>query len=222
MKVSVIIPAYNEETRINNCLQSLISQIEKADEIIVIDNNCSDKTVQIAKNFPVRIVKEKKQGMINARNRGFDEAKYDILARTDADTILPSDWIKKIKENFEKEKIDALTGPAIFYDITMNSKYIFILYHHFMKLIQKGKETLSGPNMAISKEIWKKVRNDICLDDKKVHEDIDLAIHINKAGGIIKRDDELLIKASGRRLKSNPASFYIEYPLRLLKTFFNH
>src|SRR3989338_2863070 len=46
MKVSVIIPAYNEETRINNCLQSLISQIEKADEIIVIDNNCSDKTVQ--------------------------------------------------------------------------------------------------------------------------------------------------------------------------------
>jgi len=79
-----------------------------------------------------------------------------------------------------------------------------------------------GPNMIITKEIWQKVKDKVCLDNKKVHEDIDLAIHILKTGGKIKRDDSLIVKASGRRIKTNPFSFFIEYPLRCLKMLLNH
>ncbi|NMB84164.1 glycosyltransferase family 2 protein [Candidatus Roizmanbacteria bacterium] len=222
MKVSVVIPAYNEEKYIKKCLTSLQKQKEKADEIIVVDNNCSDKTISIAKQFSVSIVKEARQGIIFARNSGFNAARYDIIARCDADTILPTDWITRIKKNFDKSKIDALTGPIILYDTILKTNKIAIRYFYFMKLIQKGMETLVGPNMALSKKMWDKVKDKVCLDDTKVHEDIDLAIHILEEDGIIKRDNHLTVKASGRRMKNNPISFFTEYPLRLVKTFQNH
>jgi len=55
MKVSVVVPAYNEEAYIGNCLESLTNQKVKPDEIIVVNNNSTDATVKIAKRFPVRI-----------------------------------------------------------------------------------------------------------------------------------------------------------------------
>ena len=154
MNVSVIVPVYNEEKFIKKCLESLTNQQEKADEIIVIDNNCRDKTIDIAKKFPVRIVRETVQGMIAARNRGFNEAKHEIIARVDADVIVPPDWIKTIKQDFFQEKIDALTGPLIFYDLVFPSPIYSEIYFSFMRLIQLGKDALVGPNMIITKKIW--------------------------------------------------------------------
>lgn len=55
-------------------------------------------------------------------------------------------------------------------------------YLDFMKLVQNNKETLFGPNMALTKSVWEKVKSDTCIDDTKVHEDVDLAIHILKRG----------------------------------------
>jgi len=51
-----------------------MNQIEKPDEIIIVNNNSTDKTVAIAEKYPVKIVNEPEQGMIQARNRGFNEA----------------------------------------------------------------------------------------------------------------------------------------------------
>jgi glycosyltransferase involved in cell wall biosynthesis len=222
MNVSVIVPVYNEEKFIKKCLESLTNQQEKADEIIVIDNNCRDKTIDIAKKFPVRIVRETVQGMIAARNRGFNEAKHEIIARVDADVIVPPDWIKTIKQDFFQEKIDALTGPLIFYDLVFPSPIYSEIYFSFMRLIQLGKDALVGPNMIITKKIWQKIKSDVCLNDKLVHEDIDLGIHINKSGGRIKYNKDLAVKASGRRIAKNPLSFFIEYPIRAVKTLLNH
>lgn len=218
MKVSVVIPAYNEESCIENCLKSLHCQTVKADEIILVDNNCTDLTCRIAQKFPVKIVTEKKQGMIWARNRGFDEAQFDIVARCDADVILPSDWIKKIKENFSRFSIDALTGKITYYDLPLSPPFLAELYLNVMRLYQGGRETLIGPNMAITKNIWKKIRSEVCLDDNQVHEDVDLAIHILKHQGKIKRDKSLIVQSSGRRIKKEPFSFFFEYPARLIKT----
>lgn len=222
MKVSVVIPVYNEEKYIEKCLLSLKNQVEKPDEIIVVDNNCTDKTIDIARKFNVLIIRESRQGITYARNCGFNHAKGTIIARCDADVILPPDWIKKIKENFKKNNIDALTGPLVFYDLILPTPLYAEIFFWFMKLIQKGKETLIGPNMILSKKIWDKVKNDVCLDNNKVHEDIDLTIHINKIGGIIKRDNGLIVNASGRRIKHNPLSFFVEYPIRWLIMLRNH
>lgn len=217
MKISVVIPAYNEEKYIGQCLDSLMNQTEKADEIIVVDNNCSDQTIDIAKKYPVRIVKEKKQGMIFARNRGFNEVKYEIIARTDADAIVPADWIAKIKKNFLDEKISALSGPVHFYGLPIPHFSSTVLFK-IMTIIQNGKSPMFGPNMILRKNAWEKIKNNICLDDKLVHEDIDLAIHIGQAGDLIKIDHSLIVKISARRIKSNPLSFFVEYPIRSIKT----
>ncbi|PIP74986.1 MAG: hypothetical protein CO028_04055 [Candidatus Levybacteria bacterium CG_4_9_14_0_2_um_filter_35_21] len=125
MTVSVVVLAHNEEKYIKKCLDGLINQEEKPDEIIIVDNNCTDKTIDICKEYSVRIVQEKTQGIIAARNTGFNAAKYDIISRCDADSVAPKDWIKKIKENFIKKPIVALGGPVRFYDLPIKS--IFFL-----------------------------------------------------------------------------------------------
>lgn len=221
MKISVVVPAFNEEKYIRNCLESLKNQEMPADDIIVVDNNCTDKTINIAKKYPVRIIKEKKRGIIFARNTGFNAAKHEIIARCDADTIVPKNWVKRIKLNFAKKKIDGLTGPASFYDLPFPTLFFTIAYLKGMKIIQKGKNTLIGPNMALTKKIWNKVRGEVCLDEKKVHEDIDLALHINRYGKI-DFDSTLVVAASARRIKYHPFSFFGEYPLRLIKTLITH
>jgi len=217
MKISVIIPVYNEEKYIKTCLSAIFNQTAPANEVIVVDNNCTDKTIKIAKEFPVKIIKEKKQGMIQARNKGFNSAKFQLIARTDADSIVPNNWIGKIKNNFQKEEIDALTGPIIFYDLPFKSSLPAVNFLKIMNFIQKGP-TLIGPNMALTKKMWNKVKNKVCLDNKKVHEDIDLALNILLSQGKIKYDYSLVVKISGRRIKNNPTSFFIEYPIRTIKT----
>jgi len=222
MNVSVIIPVYNEEKYLTACLDSLQRQEIKPAEIIVVDNNCTDRSIAIAMQYQTKIIKEKKQGMIYARNAGFNAAKYEIIARCDADTILPQDWIKRIKENFKDNKIDALAGMVLFYDLGILRKFSLPNFGYFYLMRRLlGHEVLAGPGFALTKKIWEKVKNEVCLDDKQVHEDIDLSIHIAKYGRI-KFDSNSLIYASARRIKNRPFSFFIEYPIRVIKTLKAH
>lgn len=221
MKVSVVIPTYNEEKYIGKCLESLVRQVAPADEIIVVDNNSTDKTALICKAFAVRLIKEKKQGTTPARNRGLDQAKYEIIARCDADTIVPKNWVEKIKKNFLKKNIDALTGPIVFYDLPFKSVLYSKAYIAGMRAVKKHN-ILNGPNMALTKNMWKKVRGEVCLLDTKVQEDIDLSLHIKEHGGHIAYDDSFTVLVSGRRIKSDPLSFFIEYPIKSIRTLSNH
>lgn len=224
MRVSVVIPVYNEEKYIEKCLQSLTNQEEKPDEIIVVDNNSTDKTAEIAKKYGARVVSEKIQGMIPARNKGFNEAQYEIIARTDADTYVPKNWVKRIKEDFrEDKKLVGLSGPTHFYDFPTHkllqySQWQTKAVYTFIKW-QIKHDPLHGPNMAIRKSAWEKVKDEICLDDKYVHEDIDLAIHLVKLGNL-KIDSKLIVNTSFRRWKKLYS--YYEYPYRLFKTVSKH
>lgn len=221
MKLSLVIPTYNEEKYIEKCLESIKNQTVAPDEIILVDNNSKDNTVKIAKKFKIKIINEKQQGISFARNRGFNEAKYDIIARCDADCILPNTWIEQIKEDFKSKNIDALGGPLYYFDIIIPNKKIFVAFIKLMKVIL-GHYPLIGPNMIVTKNIWNKVKKLVCNDNNLVHEDIDLAIHINKIGGKIKYDDKLINTISSRRLKNNPYSYFIEYPDRWIRTLQHH
>ncbi len=223
MKVSVVIPAYNEEDFIENCVKSILQQDDLPDEIIVVDNNSSDNTPFLAQKNGVKVAKEKKQGLTYARNKGFDIAKYEIIARCDADVIVPSNWIKRIKYNFENKKIDALSGPVTFYDLAVKSTIPVRAYSKSLKLLLKGDRVLIGPNMAITKSMWERVKDSVNSDDSRVLEDVDLSINIVRAKGKIEYDPQLIVKTSARRIRKKPLSFFVEYPIRLVKTFWvNH
>jgi len=216
MKVSVVIPVYNEEKRIKACLDSLMAQTDKPDEIIIANNNSTDHTVEIAKKYPTLIISEYFQGIGYARNAGFNRAKYEIIARCDADTICPIDWINKIKNNFTQNKnAIAVSGPGLFYDFAfsnVNTFFTKIFYFKLTKSIQ-GYYPIFGANMALKKSVWEQVKEKVCTSNISLHEDMDLAIHIHKFGDII-YDSSLVMNLSARRF-----SYYIiEYPIRWFKT----
>ncbi|MDP4011842.1 MAG: glycosyltransferase family 2 protein [Candidatus Roizmanbacteria bacterium] len=217
MTVSVILPAYNEEKYIEKCIQSILNQSIPPEEVIVVDNNSTDKTVEIAKKYPVKIVLEKTQGIIATRNHGFDLATSDIIARTDADSEVPYTWIEQIKTYMDTNKCDALLG-ASYYNMSpppINDT----LFLSFAEAIKKifGVYPLIGPNMAITQSAWKKVKPLLCMNEKEIHEDVDIALHMKKLGATICFDRSNIVWTSTRRLVQKPHSFFLEYPHRLIR-----
>ena len=223
MKISIVIPAYNEETYLADCLQHIVNQEDPADEIIVVDNNSTDKTSEIARSFPgVRVVSEKTQGIAYARNAGFNAAQYDVILRTDSDTEVPRDWVKRVRERFSSHNIDGLAGNAYFYDLPVfNTPFWGSFLHRYLQLHFFGKLMMYGPNMAITKRMWEIIKPELVMDGSKVHEDFDVAIKIQKHGGRILRDDTLVVPISGRRIKKDPASFFIGYSIKNISTVLN-
>jgi glycosyltransferase involved in cell wall biosynthesis len=219
MKISVVVPAYNEEEYIEACLRSILQQTEPADEIIIVDNNSTDRTGDIARSLGVTVLTELRAGVINARNTGFDAATGDVIVRTDADCRVPENWISEVRKVFSAGDIDALTGPVSFHDMAVKHPIMAVLLADVMALCTGGKQLTIGPNMGITSTMWKKIRPWLSTDPTQVHEDYDIALWVYAAGGTVVRDDRIVVEASGRRIMNNPASFFIEYPLRAWKTF---
>ena len=97
--VSIIVPLYNEERWIDECVSALLAQDYPADrfEILVIDNNSIDSSASRVPQHPrVRLLHESQQGDYAARNRGIAEARGEILAFTDSDTAPHEDWLRSI------------------------------------------------------------------------------------------------------------------------------
>ena len=114
---SVIIPAYNEEKSISYCLDSVTQQTLSKEkyEIIVVNNNSRDQTKAIAQKYPVSVIDEIKQGYVYALRRGCQEAKGRIFVFTDADTIVPEDWLAKYQKVYQNPEIVCAGGPYRLY-----------------------------------------------------------------------------------------------------------
>lgn len=94
VNLSVVFPAYNEEEVIEKAIKEF-KKIPEVDEIIVVDNNSTDRTFEIALQNGAKVVKEKKQGYGYACQRGLKEAKNDIIILVEPDmTFYPKDIYK--------------------------------------------------------------------------------------------------------------------------------
>lgn len=95
--ISVVIPAHNEEKFIAKTLTSVKKQDYKGKfEIIVVNNASSDKTAKIAQKLGAKVIFEGQKGLPFARQLGFKTAKYGLVASTDADIILPKNWLTRL------------------------------------------------------------------------------------------------------------------------------
>ncbi len=111
--ISIIVPAYNEEKLIANCLTSLKNQdFDKPYEIIVVNNNSADKTEDIALSYGVKVITESMQSVVVARQRGVSAARADLVAGADSDCVYPPGWLKAIYRHFADPKVVAVGGPG--------------------------------------------------------------------------------------------------------------
>lgn len=231
MIVSFIIPAYNEEKYIAKCLESLINQKEPPSyEVIVVDNNSKDSTAEIvAKNFPsVRLVREARQGMTKARNRGAREAKGDILVFIDADSMAPEHWLQKMTGYFAKNpRLAGISGPSKFYDLPKRYKFVeFINFRiiypligeFFLKNILRRGALWNGAIIAARRNSFEKVGG---FSEEIVFygEDADLAEKLMKEGEIAFRQDLWVWSSARRLLKGNPALEGFRYLLQYVRFF---
>ncbi len=109
--MSVIIPSYNSEKTINNCLEALQSQTFKDIEIIVIDDGSNDGTASIIKSFKnVKFFKKSHKGPASARNFGAKMAKGKILLFTDSDCEPDKNWVAEMAAPFSDKTVAGVSG----------------------------------------------------------------------------------------------------------------
>lgn len=214
MKISVIIPAWNEEAHIATAISALKKQtLSRPDfEIIVVDNNSSDKTTAVATAAGAdRVLFEKEQGTNMARNCGLHAAQGEILAFLDADCEPPTEWLAHIVKNFENQKIVATSGP---YDYGFKGlkKYLDLFYTHFvflwfpsfLKLIFRKKTgIIIGGNFAVRKSAIAIIGEFPRL--RFFGDDTAIATVLSRTVGKVFFDSTLVVKSSPRRLDKRGA-----------------
>jgi len=117
-RFSIVIPCFNEADFIAATLRSLEAQDTAVKfEIIVVDNNCTDNSIAIAKKFGARIITESQPGVCAARHAGTEAARGEIVISTDADSTFSPQWLTKIDNEFRRdERLVAVGGPCRYYD----------------------------------------------------------------------------------------------------------
>ena len=109
--ISVIVPVYNSEKTIKECIKSILNQTYKDYDIIIVDNNSKDSTAKIIKKYPVKyLFYDKIQSSYAARNFGIENAKGEIIAFTDADCIADKNWLKDAMKHFKDKNIVCVGG----------------------------------------------------------------------------------------------------------------
>jgi glycosyltransferase involved in cell wall biosynthesis len=154
------------------------------DEVIVVDNNSSDATAAIASKYPfVKLIKESKQGIVFARNAGYNAARGEIIGRIDVDTLLPANWVAHLQEFYadSQHPNSAWVGPNLFYNVRFPKILCWAMWPigFGINRLLIHTNTLWGSNMALLKSQWESVKATTCTDNS-IHEDLDLAIHLYK------------------------------------------
>ena len=202
LRTSVVVPAYDEEALLGACLRSLSRQTRPPAEVIVVDNNSRDRTAAIARAHGARVVVETVQGIWPAAATGYDAAVGDVIARCDADSVLPPDWIERIEGAFERDpELRAVTGPGVFAGLSpprrMLADVVYMRPYFLLVGLALGHPPLFGSNFAMRSDVWRSIRCEVHSASDAVHDDIDLSFHVGR-GTQVRLDPTLRVAISAR------------------------
>ena len=186
--VSVVVPAYNEESKIATCLKAIFSSNYPREkiEVIVVDDGSSDKTVEVAKKFGARIFKLRHGGKVEALNLGISKARNEYVVTVDADTVVQKDaLVELVKEISSDAKIGSVSGivkPINTNSITSIFQSVEYLYLYFIK---KSFSSFFGSSPGICgalacyrKNVLTKIGG---FPKRTFSEDFDISLLIKKA-----------------------------------------
>jgi len=201
--VTVVVPVRNGEQTIEPLLESLQKLDYNNDkvEVIIVDGNSTDMTQDIVKKYPVKLVVEKRKGLNVARNTGIKKGNGEIVAFTDSDCIVPSNWVTKIVENFKNPQVSCVGGSAKALNSDFVSQYADNSIVRLMPFFTKREELdkvkpffrhPAGCNMAYRK----KVAEEIGYFDENIQygfDEVEFADRVCKAGYKMVLDPKVLV-----------------------------
>lgn len=231
-KVSVVIVTRNRENDLKHCLGSLACQLQSPDELVVVDNNSTDKTAQVIKNFSknvlfkVKYVKENKVGYPYVYNRGLEAASGNWAAFIDDDCVADPNWYKNIKIYTAKfPLISVILGKSSEY-FTKNVAALTRFYIDEVGKIGAIKnrlivdhEIIDSKNVVYNRTFLRK--NNIKFDvgllryGQGASEDCDLGMQIYSAGGVAIYNEKIKVA------HKNPTDLFVFYK-KLSFTLRNH
>lgn len=186
IKVSVIIPIYNVEEYLEECLQSVVDQTLSNLQVIMVDDGSLDGSTEIAKKFADKYeyfeyIRQENGGLGNARNTGVKYAKGKYIIFLDSDDIVPDDAYEKMYTTAEKNQSEMVVGSVA----RFNSKKNYVSNLHeiaFRKYIDKTHITentdliydTTSWNKLIRKDFWD--RYQFKFPEKILYEDIPVTI----------------------------------------------
>jgi cellulose synthase/poly-beta-1,6-N-acetylglucosamine synthase-like glycosyltransferase len=200
MKISILIPAHNEEKAIKNCLDSCLNQSRMPDEILVVNDGSTDKTAKILASFKNKIrkisIREATGNKSFAQEIGLPHITGDVFICTDADTILDKNFVEVIEKEFSNPETTAVAGyvkslkhnwltacRALDYAIGQNIYKLAQSYINFLFVVP-------GSASAYRTRLFKK---HITFDHDTVTEDLDFTYKFNKKGLRIKYNREAIV-----------------------------
>jgi len=181
--VSVVIPVRDDAAMLTSCLAALAAQTRHADEIVVVDNGSTDDSASIARAAGARVVSESTPGIPRASSAGYDAASGDLIARIDADSLPPTEWIGYAVERFERDPtLSVLTGIGDFYGSTPIVHTLGRVVYLGGMLISMtpylGHPPIFGSNFIMRRSVWEELAGEVHRTQREIHDDLDLSLHI--------------------------------------------
>ena len=161
MKVSVISTVYNEELSIKEFLDSLLSQSRKPDEIVIVDGGSTDRTEQIIKEYirreaSIKLIVKEGANISQGRNIAIKNAKYEIIASTDAGCRIDKDWLKNLIKKFDGNT-DVVGGMTIPESKTDFERCVAEVTCYKVEEVADETFLPSSRSIAFRKSAWEKV-----------------------------------------------------------------
>jgi len=203
VRISVVIPAYNEEKNIEACLRSIGAQAERPYEVIVVNNRSTDGTGMKASKLADRVVFEPKRGVVHALNAGVKAATGDYVAFMGADCVADRNWIRAIRMALEQDDLIGVFGPI--YSMDRRSSKLRFSYYFIWHVVSK---TLSHTPLAMAPGGNCAIRRRAIIEAGGYNpamvpgEDIELARRLRKMGKL-KFIENAKVFASTRRFEKN-------------------
>lgn len=236
MKLSFVIPAYNEEAGIGACLDAIGAQKSGHDiEVIVVNNASTDGTAaaieKYIKKYPgIKLVNEPEKGIVHARRAGYLASTGELIANVDADTRITPGWIDRVLAEFARDpKLVGVSGPFIYYDVSRSVRFItrafyylgFVFYIVIRFVLHVGS-ILQGGNFVVRRDALEKIGG-YDTNISFYGEDTDVARRLSKVGHV-KFTFALPALSSGRRLtKEGSITAGFRYAMNIVWiTFFKH
>jgi glycosyltransferase involved in cell wall biosynthesis len=140
IRYSIVVPAYNAEKTIGECLGALIRQSLDAAtyEVIVVDDGSRDNTAKIVQTFPVRYLHQPNRGPAAARNNGSREARGEIILFTDSDCVPAKDWVEKMTASFIDADVVAVKGVYRTNQRSLTARFAQVEFEERFELLKRA------------------------------------------------------------------------------------